>query len=105
MHVRRNVFALHSDGPEISALRAGVRAMKDMPANDPRSWAYQAAIHGSEQPLGFEPATISLRREAKSSRWTQKEGSFSASILSALARNCGDVFGDHAASVVKGVGC
>ena len=50
MHVRRNVFAFISDGPEISALRAGVRAMKDMPANDPRSWAYQAAIHGSEQP-------------------------------------------------------
>jgi tyrosinase len=49
VHVRRNVFALVSDGPEISALRAGVQAMKDMPANDPRSWTYQAAIHGSVQ--------------------------------------------------------
>ena len=49
MHVRRNVFTLVSDGPEISALRAGVQAMKDIPASDPRSWTYQGAIHGSVQ--------------------------------------------------------
>ncbi len=52
MHVRRNVYALRPRGPEISALRNGVRRMKDttvFPENDPRSWAYQAAIHGSNQ--------------------------------------------------------
>jgi hypothetical protein len=50
VHVRRNAYALRPRGAEISALRAGVRAMKDtsvFPENDPRSWAYQAAIHGS----------------------------------------------------------
>jgi hypothetical protein len=48
VHVRRNVFALVPDGPEISALRAGVKAMKELTASDPRSWTFQAGIHGSE---------------------------------------------------------
>lgn len=47
MHIRRNVYALSPDGPRISAFKAGVRAMKDRPQSSPRSWAYQAAIHGS----------------------------------------------------------
>ena len=50
MHVRRNVYALGQGGSKISALRAGVRAMQDtntFPEDDPRSWFYQAAIHGS----------------------------------------------------------
>lgn len=50
MHVRRNVNALPPEGPEISALKAGVETMKNTPENDPRSWAFQAAIHGSNQP-------------------------------------------------------
>jgi hypothetical protein len=37
----------------------------------------------------------------------KRHGSEDERALSALAQNCGDVFvfGDHAASVVKGVGC
>jgi Common central domain of tyrosinase/Polyphenol oxidase middle domain len=52
MHVRRNVSALRPGGARIRALKDGVRAMKDtsaFPNNDPRSWAYQAAIHGSNR--------------------------------------------------------
>ena len=52
MHVRRNVYALRPGGARIRALKDGVRAMKDtsaFPNNDPRSWAYQAAIHGSNR--------------------------------------------------------
>ena len=49
VHVRRNVYALNPEGPEISALKTGVEAMKNTPEDDPRSWAYQAAIHGSQR--------------------------------------------------------
>jgi hypothetical protein len=52
MHERRNVYALRPGGARIRALKAGVRAMKDtsaFPDNDPRSWVYQAAIHGSNR--------------------------------------------------------
>src|SRR5918993_5364407 len=52
MHVRRNVYSLRPEVARIRALKAGVRAMKDtsvFPENDPRSWTYQAAIHGSNR--------------------------------------------------------
>jgi hypothetical protein len=53
MHVRRNVYSLSPTGPEIASLRAGVGKMKDttaFPATDPRSWRFQANIHGNFGP-------------------------------------------------------
>jgi hypothetical protein len=47
MHVRRNVFNLTPNGPEITALRNGVREMKNRPASNPTSWRFQANIHGT----------------------------------------------------------
>jgi Common central domain of tyrosinase/Polyphenol oxidase middle domain len=47
MHVRRNVFNLDPNGPEITALRNGVRVMKSRPASNPTSWRFQANMHGT----------------------------------------------------------
>jgi hypothetical protein len=47
MNIRRNIYSLSPDGPEIAALRAGVAAMQSRPPADPTSWIYQANIHGS----------------------------------------------------------
>ncbi len=44
--VRRNIYALGANGPEIDALRRGVQVMKSRGDNDPTSWNYQARIHG-----------------------------------------------------------
>ena len=46
--VRRDIYSLQSDGPEVTALRAGVSVMKSRPASDPTSWLFQANIHGTD---------------------------------------------------------
>ena len=43
--VRKNVYSLSST--EIASLKKGISAMKALPVNDPTSWTYQAAIHGT----------------------------------------------------------
>ena len=47
VRVRRSVYDLDPDGPELSALRRGVEAMRRRPADDPTSWVFQANIHGT----------------------------------------------------------
>ena len=44
--VRPSVNHLWSSGQQIQSLRRGIETMKRRPFEDPRSWAYQAAIHG-----------------------------------------------------------
>lgn len=44
--VRRDVYSLTP--AQLKVLAKGVKAMKKKPATDPTSWAYQAAIHGSD---------------------------------------------------------
>jgi hypothetical protein len=46
MNIRRNIYSLSPDGPEIAALRAGVAEMQSRDPEDPTSWIYQANIHG-----------------------------------------------------------
>ena len=45
--IRQNIFTWASNGPEMQAYKKGVAAMKARSADDPTSWSYQAAIHGS----------------------------------------------------------
>jgi tyrosinase len=45
--VRRDVGGLTATDPIIVSYANAVTAMKALPANDPRSWSYQAAIHGT----------------------------------------------------------
>lgn len=45
--VRRNVGGMDASDPVIVSYRKAIAAMKALPAGNPRSWAYQAAIHGS----------------------------------------------------------
>jgi hypothetical protein len=45
--VRRDVDAMTASDPVIVSYRKAVAAMKALPATDPRSWSYQAAIHGT----------------------------------------------------------
>ncbi len=52
--VRRNVFSLAPNGPELSALRRGIEVMRARPETDPTSYFYQARIHGIER--GGAPA-------------------------------------------------
>jgi tyrosinase len=55
LHVRRNIWTLASGDPTVEEYAHAVAIMKGRPANDPTSWSYQAAMHGtharSVQPL------------------------------------------------------
>src|SRR5882724_4208500 len=44
VRVRPNIASL-SD-PQLASLKQGIAAMKALPATDPRSWQFQANIHG-----------------------------------------------------------
>jgi hypothetical protein len=46
-HVRRDVGGLSPKHPILSAYRKAIIKMKALPISDQRSWAYQAAIHGT----------------------------------------------------------
>ena len=48
--VRRDIWSLDPEDPVVIAYGDAVAAMKAKPADDPTSWAYQAAIHGSVAP-------------------------------------------------------
>ena len=52
LFVRKNIASLDPDGPEMTALRAGIAAMKTLASSNPRSWAAQAQIHLSYCPHG-----------------------------------------------------
>jgi hypothetical protein len=58
VRIRREIYSLAVDGPEIAALRRGIAAMQARPADDPTSWLFQANIHGTDDPLppGSGPA-------------------------------------------------
>jgi hypothetical protein len=45
--VRRNVGNMAASDPVLLTYRKAIKAMKALPASDPRSWSYQAAIHGT----------------------------------------------------------
>lgn len=45
--VRRDVGGLGINDPILASYRKAVKAMQALPASDPRSWIYQAAIHGT----------------------------------------------------------
>ncbi|WP_327733163.1 tyrosinase family protein [Streptomyces nojiriensis] len=47
VHVRRNVWTLPEDDLTLAHYAAAVTEMKGRDADDPTSWAYQAAIHGT----------------------------------------------------------
>jgi hypothetical protein len=49
-HVRRNFYSLDPNGPEVAALRAGVKAMRTLSSGsgettNAKSWGYQRGIH------------------------------------------------------------
>ena len=46
LRVRPNVLSLNER--QLDALKRGVAAMKRLPKSDPRSWSFQAAIHGTD---------------------------------------------------------
>src|SRR5438067_349705 len=48
MFNRVDVWTLAPDHPIIEGYARGVAAMKALPATNPTSWAYQAAIHGND---------------------------------------------------------
>lgn len=58
LYVRSDAWSLKADDPIITYYARAVAAMQAMPAADPASWSYQAAIHGTyatpEQPLWNE---------------------------------------------------
>jgi len=45
--VRRNVGGMSATDPVILTYRKAIKAMQALPVTDPRSWSYQAAIHGT----------------------------------------------------------
>lgn len=50
--IRRDVFSLDPNGPELSDYRNAVTAMRALPHSDPRSWNAQAGIHEAHCPHG-----------------------------------------------------
>jgi hypothetical protein len=53
VRVRLNILSL--SGPQLESLRRGVAVMKQLPASDRRSWLFQAAIHGTNDPSATDP--------------------------------------------------
>jgi len=53
--VRRNVFSLAADGPEMASMRRGIEVMRARADDDPTSWNYQARIHGIVRGGGLPP--------------------------------------------------
>src|SRR4051812_15451602 len=49
-YVRPNVHHLDPEGPELTSFANGVKAMKNLPDNNPLSWNYQANIHWTPLP-------------------------------------------------------
>jgi len=47
LYTRRDVGGLDASSPIIQSYSKAVKAMQLLPATDPRSWSYQAAIHGT----------------------------------------------------------
>jgi tyrosinase len=47
VYVRRNIWDFGRDDPMVTAYANAVRQMQTLPANNPLSWIYQAAIHGT----------------------------------------------------------
>src|SRR6185369_7997531 len=45
--VRRDIGGLTADDRILVSYRKAIKAMQALPVSDPRSWAYQAAIHGT----------------------------------------------------------
>ena len=45
--IRKNIYTWATNGPEMTAYKKGIAAMKSRAATDPTSWSYQAAIHGT----------------------------------------------------------
>ena len=45
--VRRNAFTMAVNDPILVGYRKAITAMKALPTNNPCSWTYQAAIHGT----------------------------------------------------------
>jgi Common central domain of tyrosinase/Polyphenol oxidase middle domain len=45
--VRRNAFTMATNDPILVGYRKAITAMKALPTNNPCSWTYQAAIHGT----------------------------------------------------------
>jgi hypothetical protein len=51
VYVRQEIREFSNDPKKVDLLRKAVATMMKRPANDPTSWAYQAAIHGFSFPL------------------------------------------------------
>jgi len=47
LFVRRNVGGMNAYDPVITSYRKAIKAMRELPTSDPRSWTYQAAIHAT----------------------------------------------------------
>ena len=58
VRVRRNVYDLASNGPEIAALRNGVKVMQARSASNPRGWRFQANIHATTDQLPTTNKTL-----------------------------------------------
>lgn len=52
-HVRQGIMRM--SGAALESLRRGVAVMKSLPPSDPRSWTFQAAIHGTDNPSATNP--------------------------------------------------
>ena len=62
--VRRDIWSLQPDDPIVIAYGDAITAMKAKASSNPRSWSYQAAIHGTA--VGSPPA---LANECRHQSW------------------------------------
>ena len=54
--IRQNVAGMDENHPVLMSYRKAVDAMKKLPATDPRSWQFQANIHGAQNNDGVNDA-------------------------------------------------
>lgn len=74
MRIRKNVWTLPAGDPTLSWYAKAVDAMRALPITDPRSWRYQAAIHGypghESDPLAVKGETLPSGAEQRT-YWQQ----------------------------------
>lgn len=51
--LRRNAFTMASNDPILRGYRRAIKAMRALPNDNPCSWFYQAAIHGTSDPANL----------------------------------------------------
>jgi tyrosinase len=67
--IRKSVYALAQNGPELTWYRRAVANLKSIPLATPGGWEFLAACHGIDPSIPTPPAANRLWRECQHQTW------------------------------------